>query len=296
MKTLSLKRIMVPLDFTETSLMALDHAAHMASLFNSELYLIHVIELYEYTFNLYEPLVNFDPGEMESSVQKSLNAQVDRITKMYNIPVLPILTRGRVSAGITENAIDRKIDLIIMGTHGAKGFSEFFVGTNAHRTVSLAPCPVITLQTGLTHQGFSTIVMPIDETLHSRQKVDSVIYLAEKYNSTVHLLGLLQGGDDSDDARFAIKLESVEKVLTQRNVPFIKKIVKGRNLATEAIRYASDIKADLIAIMTDHESDLTGGFLGGFAKQIVNHSPVPILSIRPMEGIIETSFGGGGYV
>jgi hypothetical protein len=47
--------------------------------------------------------------------------------------------------------------------------------------------------------------------------------------------------------------------------------------------------------MTDHESNLTGRFLGGFAKQIVNHSKVPILSIRPMEGPIETSFGGGGY-
>jgi nucleotide-binding universal stress UspA family protein len=296
MKTLTIKRIMIPVDFSETSMMALEHGANMAKLFNAELYLIHVVELFEYTFNIYEPLVNIDTMEMETMVNSNLDEQITRIRKQYGVHVFPVLARGRVSSEISEAAIDNKIDLIIMGTHGAKGFSEYFIGTNSHRTVTLSPCPVITVQTPAKAEGFKRIVMPIDETLHSRQKVDTVIYLAEKYKSTVHVLGLINVEDETDEAKFAIKLETVEKALKRSGIPFEKKVVHGKNLAIESMNYATEINADLIAIMTDHESNLTGMFLGGFAKQIVNHSKTPILSIRPMEGPVDYSFGGGGYV
>jgi nucleotide-binding universal stress UspA family protein len=61
------------------------------------------------------------------------------------------------------------------------------------------------------------------------------------------------------------------------------------------MNYAKKIKADLITIMTDHESNLTGMFLGGFAKQIINHSRIPVMSIRPIEGYMEsTNFTSAG--
>jgi nucleotide-binding universal stress UspA family protein len=294
MKTLEIKRILIPMDFSETSFMALDHGAAMAKLFNAELYLLHVIELYEYTFNIYEPLVMVNTTEMELMVNKNLREHAERVNKQYHVNTVPMLSRGRVSSEIVNMAIEKKIDIIIMGTHGAKGFSEIFIGTNAHRTVTVSPCPVITLQSHPAKAGFSKIVMPIDDSLHSRQKVDAVIYLAEKYQSTVHLLGLINIEEETDEKKFQIKLESVEKALNKANINFEKKLVKGKNLAKEAMDYATQINADLIAIMTDHESDLTGNFLGGFAKQIINHSRIPILSIRPMEGPVDYSFGGGG--
>jgi nucleotide-binding universal stress UspA family protein len=59
--------------------------------------------------------------------------------------------------------------------------------------------------------------------------------------------------------------------------------VNGTNIAVEAMNYSDKIGADLIVIMTDHESHLTGIFLGMFAKQIVNHSKIPVMSIKPVE-------------
>ena len=65
---------------------------------------------------------------------------------------------------------------------------------------------------------------------------------------------------------------------------YVRKVIKADNIAKEAMKYAEEVNADLLAIMTDHESNLTGMFMGAFAQQIVNHSSVPVLSIKPIKG------------
>jgi nucleotide-binding universal stress UspA family protein len=136
--------------------------------------------------------------------------------------------------------------------------------------------------------------MPIDHALHSRQKVNNVVEIATKYNSKVHILGLVEGDEASDERKLEIKLESAEHVMKNANIQYIKSMVKGHNLAVEAMKYSEQVGADLIVIMTDHESHLTGMFLGTVAKQIVNHSKIPVLSIRPIESDVEEFDPSGG--
>jgi len=135
--------------------------------------------------------------------------------------------------------------------------------------------------------------MPIDNSLHSRQKVDTVIELASHYGAKVHILGLINTNENTDKNKFNIKIDSVEKALKMAKLGYVKKIVKGENLGVATMNYSKKIKADLITIMTDHESNLTGFFLGGFAKQIINHSRIPVMSIKPIEGNYEVLELGG---
>ncbi len=175
-----------------------------------------------------------------------------------------------------------------MGTHGAHGFEEYFIGSNAHKVVNHAQCPVITIQQQAKKIGFSNIVMPIDNSLYSRQKVDYVIRLAHLYDSRVHILGLINDGDEIDEKKFAIKLDSVENALKRTGLRYVRTLIKGSNIAEEAMKYSDKVKADLIVIMTDHESHLKGALLGTLAKQIVNHSKIPVMSIRPLpEGTLD---------
>ena len=288
-----INRILVPIDFSENSLLALEHAALMARIFKADLYLLHVIETMEFAYNVYDPLLlNKSNDEMEKFAINSLKKLAKKTCSeemciKNGIHLIPLVNKGRVISEILDTAKNFTIDIIVMGTHGVKGFNEYFIGSNAHKTIAVSPCPVITIHTNADKPGFKNIVMPIDNSFHSRQKVDFTIELASAYGAKVHILGLFDTDDEMEKNKFELKINTVEKAIENANLSYEVHIVKGKNIAAESISYSDKIKADLVVIMTDHESMLTGTFLGGFAKQIVNHSKIPVLSIRPVEGYVE---------
>ena len=229
MKPFKINRILIPVDFSETGLLALEHATFMARLFKADLFLLHVVEVAEFPFNLNQPL--FLVGRYHDEIQKitttELNDLAKKIKKQHSLQVTTLVRKDRVISGIRDAAKENDIDLIIMGTHGLKGFDEYFIGSNAYKTVTVSPCPVITIQMHAKKMGFKNIVMPIDNSLHSRQKVDTIIELASHYGATVHILGLINTNEDIDKNKFAIKIDSVENVLKKSKLAYVRKIVKG---------------------------------------------------------------------
>jgi nucleotide-binding universal stress UspA family protein len=296
---MAIKRILIPTDFSETAQLAVAHGVYMAQLFNAQIFMLHAEE---YTVNPIipdEPVVPAEIKQTDESAQQRLHKLASEIIMKYAVNLSIILASGRPSKAIVAAVKENEIDLIIMGTHGASGFEEFFLGSNTHRVVNLAPCPVLSIQKFAKKVGFQNIIMPVDNGLHSRQKVNNVIELATAYKSIIHLLGLLEADDeDIDEKKFEIKLDSVEDAIRHARIPFTRKLVRGHNLAVEALKYSEEVGGDLIVIMTGHESNLTGMFLGTVAKQIVNHSRIPVLSIRPEETTIEVFdlTGGTGVI
>lgn len=289
MKTFQIKRILIPTDFSKTSLLAVEHAAFMARLCKADIYLLHAIEISESTYHIYNPAVMFiDMMAVEKIAVKQLEDLAKKLKKEYSITVKTLCSLGRTHTEVSEAVKKNDIDLVVMGTHGASGFDEFFIGSNAHKIVTKCPCPVITVQAHTKRLGFTKIILPVDDSFNSRQKVDYTIALAEKYAAKIFVLGLLNKNGETDSKKFKIKMDSIEKVIKKAGLPYEFKIVKDDNLAIAAMKYSKKIKADLIAVLNDRESDLTGMFLGAFAKQIVNHSRIPVMSIRPTEGIYDS--------
>jgi nucleotide-binding universal stress UspA family protein len=284
MKNFNIQKILIPTDFSETGLLAIEHGAFMARLLKAELYLLHVLEVNEYAYDIPEPilrLTNLD--SLQEIVGKKMEESSENIRKEYGIKPITMCSTGRIATEVVTYADENKIDLIIMGTHGASGFEEYFMGSNAHKIVNRSHCPVITVQTHSKKLGFKDIVVPIDNKLHSRQKVAYAVEMAKHYGARIHIVGLLESHEDHDAEKFSIKMDSVEEVVKKSGLPYIRKTVEGTNLAVSAMNYSESVNADLIVIMTDQESALTGMFLGPFAKQIVNHSKIPVMSIQPAE-------------
>jgi len=273
MNSTQIHRILVPVDFSEIGDKALEHGAYLANACRADLIILH----------------SADGNGTPSDAADKLNNYAENYAKRYGIFVKPISSIGKASKKIAEAVVENDIDLIVMGTHGVGGFEELFVGSTANKIVNLAPCPVITIPPNAKSTIVKSIVLPIDETMHSRQKVTNVVPLAAKIGATVHVLGLVQSRDKSDLAKFKVKLATVEDAVEKAGIPCVKKVVNGQNLAIEAMKYSEEAGADLLAIMTDHESNMTGMFMGAFAKQIINHSKVPVLSIKPITGPYESA-------
>jgi nucleotide-binding universal stress UspA family protein len=197
-----------------------------------------------------------------------------------------------VSKGIITTAKDCGADLIVMGTHGVSGFEEFFLGSNAYRVVTSASVPVLTVQEKADKMGFENIVLPIDSSQHTRDKVSEVVALAQAFGSKVHIAQLMK--EDDDVAIMNLKVKQVAEHLEHKGISHEITILTEGNIATMTLNFAQTVKADLIAIMTDQEN-FTGFFVGEYAQQIVNHSKVPVLSVTPLgiiQGFSQSQLGG----
>lgn len=286
MKKFEIKRIAAPIDFSETSMLSIEHAGHMANLFKAEVVLVHVQEKNWHNFTIIEPEAAFEvPPGMVERVHSKLEELAQGISKDYGVKASAIVTNGNVYNEIIKITEEVGADLIVMGTHGVSGFEEFFVGSNTYRVVTRSKAPVLSVQSHAKNIGFKEILLPIDDSDHSRQKVNHTVQIAKYYNSRVHIAGLNDG--DLDEGKLRVKLEQVARFLSNAGVTNQIEMLKGNNQAVMTIEHSKKINADLIVIMTDQEENLSGRFIGPYAQQIVNHSRIPVLSIHPVEGKYE---------
>lgn len=281
MKPFKINRILIPLDLSENSMIALEHGSFMARLFKADIILVHIIEA---------KVMTIDLGTVSASDRKSaaeiVQARLDEIARDVKVKtgakVSTVVKAGKIAKMIKEASEEYEVDMILMGTHGVSGFEEFFIGSNAFRVVTEAKCPVLSVQRHTTKPGFERILLPIDSSEASLEKVRYAAEIAKKYNSIICILGILSIADDDAAAKLEIRLEQVEKYLEKKDVNYESSVVEGENLATVTLKQAKKLKADLICIMTEQEENFTGLFLGPFAQQVVNHSKIPVLSIKPL--------------
>jgi len=136
------KKILVPVDFSENSQKILESAGYFADKCSAEMYVIYVVQSFDdYSgfFVPHMPIAKFEQEMMESAEQKM--ASFIEVNKAALSKVLI----GDVAEEIVNYADREAIDLIIMGTHGYKGLEKIMFGSVAEKVVKSAPCPVLTI-------------------------------------------------------------------------------------------------------------------------------------------------------
>ncbi len=284
-KKFLIKKILIPFDFSETAELALEHAVFMAKLHKADIILLHVIESYSFTSAISQAFGK-SQSEFEQKIETSANDRLKELTsKLHHDSGMGVQFRiesGKIYKFIVNVAEEMDVDIILMGTHGVSGFQDFLIGSNTYRVVMSAPCPVVSVQTHAKKIGFKNIVLPIDNSASSRQKVKHSVEIAKHYNSVVHIAGMATMSDVDMLRRFDVKIHQVKDYLEEHEVPYTVKMFKGENAASITMEFATQVNADLIIMMTDQEG--SGIFIGNFAQQIINHSKIPVMSIRPDEG------------
>jgi len=285
MKDNTIKRILVPVDFSETSDTATTNAVILAKLLNAEVFLLNVLEHNPHNTTELNRLPELPSTltDMEESVTNKMSElQENLISKLAINPHINIVI-GYVATEIINFSVNNGIDLIIMGTHGLSGYKEMFLGSMAQHVVNHSMIPVLTMQMKCNKPNFKNILLPIDNSMHSREKVNIAIIFAQIFNATISIISLTDSQNQLELNKFNTKIKSVEDILTEDEIPWTTTPVHGENLALAAIDYATNHKMDLIVINTGHESKMTDNFIGAFAQKIINHSRIPVLSIKHTE-------------
>ncbi len=279
-------RIVIPTDFSESAQIAVNHAVDMAKRFGAELTLVHVVDAGAYQ-GIFAPSNKTDYKELETAQQK-LQEDAHKLEQEHGINVAHHVVSGRIHEEIVGITQEIEADLIVMGTHGTSGWEEFFAGSNAFRVVTQASCPVLSIQEQATNPECKNIILPIDSTPETRQKVRYAVTMAKKFSSTIHIASLLT--EDTPEIRFDFekKVKQITDYLDREEVPHTEATLVGSNLATMTMNFAESKQGNLIVMMTEQEQNLTGFLMGPFAQQIVNHSKIPVLSISPDESLTTT--------
>jgi len=142
-------RILVPVDFSDPSLQALDYAIEFGRPFKPELVVLHVLEpiYYPGPGDMYGP--GYDMGLVYREIERAAREQLSRVAATLQKKRLTVRTLLRVGTAyhlIVETAKRLKADLIIMSTHGRTGLSHVLMGSVAERVVRTATCPVLTVR------------------------------------------------------------------------------------------------------------------------------------------------------
>jgi nucleotide-binding universal stress UspA family protein len=259
----SFKQILVPFDGSPQSVVAFKSAVIFAQKYGSKLTAVHI---------------------EESSDETGLKAQLEPYAGGVAFNYLH--KKGSVYKGIIKATEETNASLIIMGSHGVTGFQEFWMGSNAYKVVSSSKCPVITMKENTSISDFKTIVLPIDTSFESRQKVPYAVSIAKKFDASIHLLGVSVDKDKETEYQVAAYCRQVMHSFDDENIKYVHEKQLGGNITAITQEYAKKVNADLIIIMTEQEPQIGSFFLGKFAQQMVNHSPFPVMSITPREDLL----------
>lgn len=276
-----MKDIVVGIDFSDCSLNALEHAAVLAQKTGHDLLMVFVNNPNRSTNLLGESVdVISEAKERLSELQEVYMEKYPDVAFSFNI------REGKVFDRICAQAEEVEAYMIVVGTHGASGFEEFWIGSNAQKIVSMTPCPILTIRHAreVTNE-LKSIVFPIDSTLETRQKAPFTADLANAFEAKVYVLKLYSTSVEAVRATVDAYARQVVQYFDELGVDTIIEEREADNITKSTLEFAREIDANLIAIMTEQEKTAMNWFLGTFANQMINHSEFPVLSIRPKEYI-----------
>lgn len=143
-----IKKILVPIDFSENSSKLLDVATYFAGVCSAKLWIVFVAEDPFAYSGVYMPDTSIDMFEVdifqeaEKKLENYLDEKMDKTVAFQGM-----VLQGHVAGEIIRFAAEENMDLIIIGTHGYKGFDKMIFGSVADKVVKKSPCPVMTINT-----------------------------------------------------------------------------------------------------------------------------------------------------
>ena len=283
-----MKNFIVPIDFSIDSLKGLEWAILFSQKKTINIQMVYVLS------NNY----NFQPSVVEEE-HKYAQSKFKNLIQEYqpklgnNSTLRHIIKKGKVYREVVNQVNSYSNAVVSASTHGASGFEELFIGSNALKIIAATAQPVFTLRHSPVPNQVKKIVLPIKLHVDTRQKAPVAADLAELFGAEIHVLSISTTSNKRDLARLESYARQVINYLKARNIKHISKILVGDSLPGLTCNYAEAVNSEMIAMMSS-SIDKWNVFLGSYAQQMLNKTTVPLLSITPKEKHMPSGFSTYG--
>jgi nucleotide-binding universal stress UspA family protein len=273
------RTVVVPVDFSEQSLIALGQAFSLSKYFNTRVTILHVRET---GLDRWFGKTVEDADKVEEKLKELVKEHEHR-----EVETDFVVDEGLVHEKIIKLALSVDASFIIMGVTSGFPSNKKLMGDTALKVVRESRTPVITIK-GKEHRiGCSNIVLPLDLTEETTQKVANAIEFAKLGACAIRILSVLFSSDDFTVSRLVRQMEEVRNVIESYNIECtaeLVKAIKGEETTAEVIMdYAERVEGDLVMIMTQQETETEENAIGSTAEEIIMDSEIPVLSIIPQK-------------
>ena len=278
-----MKKILVPTDFSDQALYALEAAACIARKSNAELHLYHVIEVPDYPeitdIIAYRTLGSTDVLE---EIEKKL-AQTADCDQCSDIEVTYSVDFDTPYEKISRKAADGQFDLIVTGSHGRQGLNKILVGSTAEKVIQHAPCLVLTIKEPVSYFSPSNIVFGSNFYGEIAEGFSALLDFADLYDATLHLLKVNTRShfETSRYSRQLMESFAEEQKLSNYTI----NIYNDDSEEEGILHFARDMQADLICVPTHGKTGLSHLIGGSIAESVSEHAYRPVLTykIKPVK-------------
>jgi nucleotide-binding universal stress UspA family protein len=283
-----MNKILIPVDFQNQSLLAIEQSYNLARLLKAEILLLYVHE----QSGMFAGFFSSDQNnEILSKIDEKLAELAGRTALASGLKVNYRIEKGRIYSRIMEVARETGTKYIVMGTHSSDetDSSEKRVGANTSRVIRSATCPVITLNSKHLHHGCRNILLPLDFTKETRQKVTLGIEIARIYGAGIKVVSALwTKNDPALLGRLYQQGEQVLNFITSAGINCTFEVIESqggeKTLVPSILSYAgTQADIDLIIIMTQQEIGIVEFFVGSHAQEFIRLSDIPVMSVIPKE-------------
>jgi nucleotide-binding universal stress UspA family protein len=302
---IEIRRILCPIDFSDFSRHALDHAVAIARRYESTLTLLHVSPLLPASaFAPGMPILPVSiptPGDLEALLASMKQFAVTEVGA--SVPMQFEIGEGSAASEILDRATAIPSDLIVMGTHGRSGFERLVLGSVTEKVIHKAACPVLTVPRQMDDVVtaspvlFQRIVCAIDFSDASLEALEYAMSLAQEANAHLTLVHVVEvSAAPQSEARGDVEARALgayvaaaanaraeqlqqivpDSVRTQCRVETVLAIGSAHR---EILRIASERESDII-ILGAHGFGIAQLLFGSAAHQVVRQARCPVLTIR----------------
>jgi nucleotide-binding universal stress UspA family protein len=296
-ETLKIKRILCPIDFSEFSVSAYQHALSVAEHYQAKLVAQHIVELWRHpaadfvaSAGLYE--------EYSQALRESGKEQLQEFVKKHTHdeiqPELVVQT-GVAADSILSFAQLQKADVIVMGTHGRRGFDRLMLGSVTDRVMRTAPCPVLVAskppqgsvavgkERGHVHH-LSRILFCADFSENSEGALKYAISATAEYDAELTLLHVLEGvpSQAETEEAMAAAAERLDKLIPPegRKSLKIRTAVRTGKPYPQIIQLAMEAQIDLVIMGVRGRGALDVAVFGSTTYRVMQLGSCPVLAVH----------------
>lgn len=276
-----MKEVLVPIDFTEESLIALDYGIDLANHLQANIRVVHVK-----TDSLIIPF--FSKDEVNDRLSQDVEAWAEELHRQF-APKYKVdcgvfdykIREGNIVKEISNQARYGDSTIMVLGAHEDGSYVSQWVGSPAYRMVAHSPCPVLVVSKRMQlNHDIKHIALPVDYSIASRKKVPAIAGVAHLFGAKVHVVGLKTSDLDWMNEQMNAFVKLVEKfIINQAKVEVELVQLTGREFANNLMHFAEDNSIDLITTHVHHTHNPFVRVFQSFTNDLINKSLKPVLVI-----------------